>query len=124
MFRRARAQIPFARKWNILRSAEADIGEIAIAVAGKGPWTSNAELLYRHLGFRKRGNLFGDIPRRLRAVIGSSNLRILLLCFLHQLTHRRGCFLVLHAPGLRTRRLRSLSQLRSRVGSNERRSYQ
>ena len=53
VFRRARAQIALARKWNILRRAEADIGELAIAVAGKGPWTSNTELLYRHLGFRK-----------------------------------------------------------------------
>jgi hypothetical protein len=49
----ARAQIAFSGKRNVLGRPEADIGEVAIAVAGKRPWTPHAELLYRNLGLGK-----------------------------------------------------------------------
>src|SRR5439155_157530 len=74
----------------VLRRAETDVGELAIAVAGEGPRTAHAELLYRELCLGEGGNLLGNISGRLPPMKRRCNLGILLLRLLHQLMER-GC---------------------------------
>ena len=55
------AQLPFARVRDVLRRAEPDVGEIAVAVARERSWAAHAELLHRQLCLGKCGDLLGNI---------------------------------------------------------------
>ena len=49
MFGDLGAQLPFAWVGDVLRRAEPDVSEIAVAVARERSWAAHAELLHREL---------------------------------------------------------------------------
>ena len=55
------AQLPFARVRDVLRRAEPDVREVAIAVTRERAWAADAELLHRELRLRKSRGLPGNI---------------------------------------------------------------
>ena len=61
MFGDSSAQLPFAWVGDVLRRAEPDVGEIAVAVARERSWAADAELLHRELRVGKRRGLLGNI---------------------------------------------------------------
>ncbi len=87
-----RPQSQFSRIGKLLRSADADIGEVAVRVACERLGAANAELLIGKGRIGQRRLLGGDHLRRARAMIGCGNAAVIGLRFPDQLRQWR-CFL-------------------------------
>src|SRR6266849_4220188 len=84
-FRNLTLQAQLARVRNILRDPEAEVGKVAVGVAGEGTRAADADMLQTELRVWQRGNLRRHLFRRLPALPRRFNLRIVLLRFREQL---------------------------------------
>jgi hypothetical protein len=102
-FRNLAPQSQLSGVRNILRNAEADVGEVAVGVTREGPRAANTQVLQRELrvGQRRdlRGNLLGGLPALPRCL----DLRIILFRFLQQIGQRSDYRGVLRCGLLRER---------------------
>jgi len=74
----------------LLRSANANVGKIAIRITGEGTRTADAELLQRELGVRKSRHLRRNKCRRLSGLFGSLNGWVVPLSLFDEHGQRRG----------------------------------
>src|SRR5713101_7369858 len=84
-FRDLTLQAQLAGVWNVLRDAEAKIGEVAVGVAGKGAWAADTDMLQIELWVGQRRDLGRNLFGRLPALPRRFNPRIVLLRFREQL---------------------------------------
>src|SRR5450755_2446428 len=70
---------------NVLRDAEAEVGKVAVGVAGKRPWAANTDMLQIELWVGQRRDLRWNLLGRLPGLPRPFNLRIVLLRFRQQL---------------------------------------
>ncbi len=78
-------QAQLAWVWNVLRDPEAEIGKVAVGVAGKGAWAADADMLQIELRVGQRRDLRRNLFGRLPALPRRFNPRIVLLRFREQL---------------------------------------
>jgi hypothetical protein len=84
-FRNLTLQSQLASVWNVLRDPEAEIGKVAVGVAGKGAWAADTDMLQIELWVGQRRNLCWNLLRRLPSLPRRFDLRIVLLRFREQL---------------------------------------
>src|SRR6266550_2558039 len=84
-FRNLTLQAQLAGVWNVLRDAEADVGEVAVGIAGEGARAANTDVLQIELRVGQRRDLRRNLLGRLPALPRRFNLGIVLLRFREQL---------------------------------------